>query len=41
MTFVVIGILQAGSSSITLTSNSQKNANAIDLGIGVADICKI
>jgi len=38
---VVISFLHAGSSSITLTSNSPKNANAIDLGIGVADICKI
>jgi hypothetical protein len=39
--FVWIGFLQTGISSMILTSNSQKNANASDLGIGVADICNI
>jgi len=39
--FVVIGFLHFGSSSIICTSNSPKNAKAIDLGIGVALICKI
>ncbi len=41
MIFVWIGSLPAGISSITLTSNSPKNANAIDLGIGVALIWRI
>jgi hypothetical protein len=41
MILVLIANLQTGISSITLTSNSQKKANAIDLGIGVALICKI
>ncbi|MBR2158196.1 hypothetical protein IJ913_02105 [bacterium] len=39
--FVFIGNLPFGNSSIILTSNSQKKAIAIDLGIGVALICKI
>gem|GEM_PF-5172945 len=39
--FVIIGFLPIGISSIILTSNSQKNAIAIDLGIGVALICNI
>ena len=34
-----MGFLPAGISSILLTENSPKNANAIDLGIGVALIC--
>jgi len=41
MIFVVIGFLQAGSSLIILTSNSQKNAKVNDLGIGVAVICSM
>lgn len=41
MIFVWMGSLQEGIWSIMLTSNSPKNAIAIDLGIGVADIWRM
>ena len=41
MILVWIGSLPEGSWSIIETSNSPKKAIAIDLGIGVADICRM